>query len=506
MMHLFHRADPGEPIGRRRFGEQSLHGSPSVLRFILLSTTTLLALGIAAGLPRLLRLVVVLGRNVPDPNLIEGYLTGVFWAIGLGLTILFWPVPRQHKPDLLVAWLLRCATTLGVMLVFEYQYSAMDAYMYYLTPKLPGYQWSAFKFGFGTENIQRLVWLQSHIFPHSFHATMVAWSMIGMIATYLFYRSAVVLMGHDDRRVFYILALFPSVLFWSSLLGKDPVTFLGMGLYCYGTMSWYRKRLPRYLLVGAIGILIAAYIRSWYGPMMLASLAAFAIRGDAAGSRRGFLMRLAFLLLIGIGLSVAWQHSRYSESFGSADALVETSSSVNQSFARGGSATGGASFGSLADLILYLPIGIFTVLFRPFFGEVRNLFGLISGVENLILLILAALAVKRLNWRHFQQPVFLWAVLFIFMWAAQYGVVASANLGSLVRYRLQILPLFLGLLLYLVYYPGVETAPIGQTNDRSNAGVLSVHRKKHETATGRSRQNAWGHATTQPAPKHITPG
>jgi hypothetical protein len=43
-----------------------------------------------------------------------------------------------------------------------------------------------------------------------------------------------------------------------------------------------------------------------------------------------------------------------------------------------------------------------------------------------------------------------WAVLLIVVWAAAYGFVSYQNLGGAVRYRLQILPVLVGLLLYIV--------------------------------------------------------
>jgi hypothetical protein len=108
------------------------------------------------------------------------------------------------------------------------------------------------------------------------------------------------------------------------------------------------------------------------------------------------------------------------------------------------------TFSSVAsmDTIRYVPQGTFTVLFRPLPGEVNNVFGFLAGIEGAFLLILFVLAIKRMRWRELLDPIIIWAILLIVLWASFYGFVGF-NLGTVCRYRLQILPVFLGLLLYL---------------------------------------------------------
>jgi len=64
--------------------------------------------------------------------------------------------------------------------------------------------------------------------------------MVGFIAMYIFYRTAVIFLHHEDKRLFYTLALFPSIVFFSSILGKDPIVLLGIALYVYGVVGIYQ--------------------------------------------------------------------------------------------------------------------------------------------------------------------------------------------------------------------------------------------------------------------------
>ena len=91
---------------------------------------------------------------------------------------------------------------------------------------------------------------------------------------------------------------------------------------------------------------------------------------------------------------------------------------------------------------------MFTALFRPLPGEVLNPFGWLAGFENAVLLALCGRAVLRTRFRELRDPIVLWAVSFVIVWAIVYGFASYQNLGTAVRFKLQVLPILLGLLFY----------------------------------------------------------
>jgi hypothetical protein len=91
---------------------------------------------------------------------------------------------------------------------------------------------------------------------------------------------------------------------------------------------------------------------------------------------------------------------------------------------------------------------IFTLLFRPLPGEVTNIFGLVAGFENLLMLLLFLYVVKKIRWKDTSNPIIQWMILLIIIWSIFYAFGASYNLGTIVRYRLQILPFLVCTLLY----------------------------------------------------------
>src|SRR5256712_7119319 len=132
------------------------------------------------------------------------------------------------------------------------------------------YGWHSFGFGTRTDNVMALSWLHQQLVPASYHALKVSCAMLGLLAVYVFYRAAELYLGRPDRRVLYVLAFVPSSLFWSSILGKDPIVLLGVALYTYGFVGWYRLRRPGYVGVLLFGVLLAAAMRLWVARLPLA--------------------------------------------------------------------------------------------------------------------------------------------------------------------------------------------------------------------------------------------
>jgi hypothetical protein len=78
-----------------------------------------------------------------------------------------------------------------------------------------------------------------------------------------------------------------------------------------------------------------------------------------------------------------------------------------------------------------------------------NPFGLMAGLENALVLWLLFRAVSGGNLNRLAEPLVAWIAATIVLWAAVYGFVSYQNLGTAFRFRLQVLPLLLLLLIYL---------------------------------------------------------
>jgi hypothetical protein len=378
-----------------------------------------------------------------DADLIEGLVV----AMALLVSIQLWPIPSQHRRALTMLWLIRIGVALGVMLLYEAYYN-LDASLYYLLGTYINDPASWLAYGEGTNNVIALVGYLSEL-TTSYSALKLIFSYIGLVSVYVFYRAAVLALEREVPALLYILGIFPSLLFWSSILGKDPITLLGVAIFCYGVAGMIGSRNLLMLFYIALGLAISASIRIWLGAVFLAPLLLAVILGGRISSamKAGFVMLAVPLFLLTV--------QGFAEQFSleTASDLVARTDSISQSWAHGGSAQvieGG--FNSIGEMLLFMPVGAFAALFRPLPGEILNPFGIMAGLENALLLGLIINGLMRRGLAWIGQPILLWAALTLGAWAAIYGFASYQNLGTAFRFRVQVVPILLMLGLYLSFF------------------------------------------------------
>ncbi|MDG4561604.1 MAG: hypothetical protein P9E88_09955 [Candidatus Competibacter sp.] len=405
--------------------------------FILLSTPILIGLGVFFFLEEANELLRLKNGDLD-------YSIGLLWALLILILIAFCPITNRERNALLLLWIVRIGVTMGFMLLFESYYPG-DAWFFFAEGIKETEPMVRFGFGKGTENMIGFVALHQWIVPESYHAIKVTCSLIGLIAVYFFYQSANLFFGYRDIRILYLLGLFPSILFWGSIFGKDPIVFFGIALYTYGVVGFFSNRKAKYLFLIVLGVLLATFIRIWFALILLLPLSIFFIG-------QGSIMRRILLFSLGIpALLFAMQGFNEKFKVETAQDVVERADKYSQSWARGGSAQkveGG--FNSISSMLVFLPAGIFTALFRPLPGEVLNPFGLLASAENAILIGMLLLIIFKGRWRQrISEPIVAWAIALVIVWAAMYGFVSYQNLGTAVRFKLQVMPILLLIIMYL---------------------------------------------------------
>jgi len=388
------------------------------------------------------------------------FIAGAITAALLLAAIQILPLPSTHKRALSILWLIRVGVAMGMMLPYEAGYS-LDANVYFARGTRLSDPWNWFEFGQGTSNVTAIIGLLSQI-TQSYSAIKLIFAFTGLIAVYIFYRAVRLALGHESLELLFLLGIFPSILFWSSILGKDPITLLGIALFCYGAVGVITGYGLSMLVFVIAGLIVASFIRVWLGFVFLTPLlVAMVMTGRSSGVvKAGFL-----LLTIPIFLFML---QSFAERFSleTTEDLVARTDQISQAWAHGGSAQAiQGGFGSLQQMILFIPVGAFTALFRPLPGEILNGFGFLAGLENAALLGLSLRGLLRNGLGLMRQPVLLWAVLTLGAWSAIYGFASYQNLGTAFRFHVQAAPLLLMLGLYLNF--GHGGAPLrGTTGQR----------------------------------------
>jgi hypothetical protein len=113
--------------------------------------------------------------------------------------------------------------------------------------------------------------------------------------------------------------------------------------------------------------------------------------------------------------------------------------------------------GTIVGLLKLYPKGIFITLFRPFIWEIKNFNMALAGLENLVILFLTIRVFKNQKWKiilkrlRTHQMVAV-CLIFTFFFSGIIGIVSS-NFGTLVRYRIPVLPFYMIALIILAYKP-----------------------------------------------------
>jgi len=381
------------------------------------------------------------------------YLTGVATALLLLGSIHFWPVPAEHRKALSLLWMVRTGVTLGLMLAFESVY-LIDARIYYLSGLALNDPYSVVSFGEGTEIIRAIVALLKHV-TTSYSAMKVMFSYVGLVAVYVFYCAFRMCIGGERIALLYALGLMPSVLFWTSILGKDPIVLLGIALYCYGAAGIFVHQRMSMLVFVLAGLLIASAIRIWLGIVFMAPLiGTYVVAGRASPS-------VKLLFLIAAVPAFLWALQGFSQKFQleTAQDLIATTDRISGAWAHGGSAQQIAqSFTSIGSMLAFAPLGSFTALFRPLPFEIPNAFGMLAGLENFVVLAMLGYGILRRGIGWIAHPVLMLAVAVLLVWGTVYGFASYQNLGTAFRFRAQVAPILLMLALCLAVGPPIAKA------------------------------------------------
>lgn len=270
------------------------------------------------------------------------------------------------------------------------------------------------------------------------------YSWLGFWGLYFCYRAFRTAMPGADHRRYALLVLFlPSLVFWSSGIGKGAWMTLCIGLALLGAARLLSST-PRSMLPLLAGLGGTALVR----PHITALLAVALLAGVLARRTVNATLLSPITRVMTIGVVVAISAVAFSgvASFLKLDTLSVDSVTQQLDETRyktsdiGGSTFTAHAVNSPADL----PGALVTVLFRPFPWEAKNLVILVSSVEGLLLVGFIALSWRR--WRQVPRLLRRYPYLMLALMAILLFVIAFSTLGNfglLVRERVMIFPLVL---------------------------------------------------------------
>ena len=256
----------------------------------------------------------------------------------------------------------------------------------------------------------------------------------------------------------WVVGLEPTGVFFSGLLHKEPLMFLGEGMVAFGGAVLWKRGDLRALAPMVIGCLIATATRPYVGWFLASAAAVMALH---ASLRRGSPSRSVALSVIMLALIVAfipvvWQATS-GESLKELQASQEANAEDDANLA-----LEEVDYSSRGRMVANLPQRIRDVVFRPYPWQVANTSQQLGVIGTLVmfvglLLLLAALlqnggAVMR------RAGPLVYPALFLLV---AYSL-SAGNAGTAFRYRTHVVGLLLCLLLVLREQRSEHLAGVGR--------------------------------------------
>ena len=274
----------------------------------------------------------------------------------------------------------------------------------------------------------------------SFLVAMILFTLISFWGQYFYYHAHRDLYPRANPRLVAIgFFLWPSIVFWSSFLGKDALMLFLLGLASLTIAKLSKEATPGMALLLAIAICGCFVVRPHITILLIMSLiVSFGLtkkRSRASNIPRR-LFALLLLAIVSAGLVYAMARLLAIDSIEEGQSRSEESMQANR---RDGS--GFDPGGNMATRVIRAPL----LVFRPFPWEARTALAAAASAEGTVLLGLAIyrrkttmIALRDLDAHGFVVYSLSFISLNLFLMG-----IGSSNFGLLARGRVMILPLLL---------------------------------------------------------------
>ncbi len=256
----------------------------------------------------------------------------------------------------------------------------------------------------------------------------------------------------------------PSILFWGAGIMKDGIALGALGWLLYGTYNLLiqkekpLKNLLIILISSWVILKVKIYILISFAPVVLIWIFLANISKMKNKAAKAFLTPFLIILAVFSGLLsmalITEDDDRYSLDKLGGTAQMTSSYLLAVTKESGGSFYDIGTFDlSVGSIIKIIPQGINVTLFRPYLWETRNAFMLISALESLFTLLFTLFIFYKRGTSTCigyikSHPFMIFTLTFSLIFAFAVGI-STSNFGTLVRYKLPLLPFYWSFLFIL---------------------------------------------------------
>lgn len=310
-------------------------------------------------------------------------------------------------------------------------YGVADASGYYEVAK----SGDNIRFALGSPFIELFTYILVSVLNLSYLGIFLIFNIFGSIGLFIFCSILLEITTHCTKRIRHaavLIILLPSMSFWSSALGKEPIAFLSVTLTLWAALNLQKRK-----IFMAIAIILMLLVRPHIAGIMIIAMGLSLF----ISSKQINLAQQAIIgaLLIPITITLVPFAANY--------AGIERLSNINEVIeyieTRQGSNLEGGS--SLDIKSMSPPVQVFTYLFRPLPYEAHNIFSLFSSLDNIILLLLFLYTIRFIHNKsnNHANHAFLWLYVIISTLVLS---MTTANLGISMRQKWMLMPILIYLL------------------------------------------------------------
>lgn len=340
----------------------------------------------------------------------------------------------------------------GLKLLFS---DGSHAGVYEYTSRIPLFtDWSSY-------NVIRLAAVFDLFTFSSYSGTAILFAVFSFFGMWLFFQTFYQQYPHLHKGLAFAAFFIPSVFFWGSGVLKDTISLTFLGIATYQTYRIFiLKKYSALSIILFLVCLYGIYSIKVYILMNFLPAAIFWVFLKNLGSisspvLRAMLFPVVFTGALAIGYYAVQKASEDNPKY-SLNKLAETAriTAYDIRYYTGRDAGSGYSLGELdgsfGSMVRLAPAAINASLFRPYVWEIKNPLMALSAAESLALLVLVLyIFIKNgiFALRSLIQPDILFSLVFSISFAFAVGV-STFNFGTLVRYKIPVLPFFIvGLIL-----------------------------------------------------------
>ncbi len=296
----------------------------------------------------------------------------------------------------------------------------------------------------------------------SYSATAVLFSFFCFIGSWMMLLAFFDRYPHLHRWIAIAVLFIPSVVFWGSGLLKDTITFGCSGIMMYSTYFLFiKKRYTTFRVIAMIFSMVLLYrIKIYILLAFLPALILWIFFENLGFIRNKVLRGLAAPAAITLAIALAFFAARKAGEDNPRYALnkightaQETANDILYQSGRGAGSgySLGTLDGSFASMLRLAPQAVNVSLFRPYLWEVNNPLMLLSALESLFLLLFFLYTLFKCNaflLKGLFNPTVVFCLTYSVVFAFAVGV-STFNFGTLVRYKIPMMPFFLMALVIL---------------------------------------------------------